>query len=208
MTALDDRPALTCCKHRGDLVCPGRPIVRYAVGWVCAADLVPGATVYEIAPDLQATDLMMIAGEAARSQLAAAPPAPVTAQPPLHQLPDPGRAAAASRIEDHGTAAQAATLMLGRTGKPRRRLIERFAEVADAGMTSTEAWHWYCDTHGQIDLYTLRPRLTELKADRWIEDSGQVRHPRGDASHGAPAEEVLVLTHRGRLQLAEQDGAR
>lgn len=205
MTALDDRPVTVppCASQSGRRVPPcGRPArARVAVGWMCGDHILPGAAVLEVAPGPVSGALTgpgLIVEEDGTLRAPRPPRAASTA--PVHQLPDPARPGSAVQLDGHGAAAQAAAMVWGKTGKPRRRLIDRFIEVGDQGMTSWEAWRWYCDTHGPIDLYTLRPRLTELKRDLWIVDSGRRRHPRGHGDLGAPAEEVLVLSNRGRIQ--------
>lgn len=173
-----------------------RGLVRLFVGVRCSVHTPPGAQVYEAYPDPDPVDDQADVLPAAR--------APRVVTPATGgQLPDPSRAAASTHMGSAGSEAQAAELVMGRTGKPRRRLLERFIELGDQGMTSWEAWQWYQREHGRVDLYTLRPRLTELKKDGWLIDSGRRRHPRGQGD-GVPAEEVLVLSPRGRIQAGAQ----
>ena len=204
------------CEHqrRGTPACGSVDgLVRLFVGWRCRAHTLPGAQVYDVAPHLQSgallgPGLVVAADGTLRAPGADRDPAgqlaPVDDRPlaPVHQLPDPARRAAAVHAGATGAEAQAAVLVAGRTGTPRRRLLERAVELGEQGLTSTEAHRWYEATHGRIDLYSLRPRLTELKRDGWLVDAGKVRHPRG-----APAEEVLVLSDRGRGQLAAEAAA-
>lgn len=218
---LPGAPPATGCEHQR----PGQPpcgsttgLVRLFIGWVCRTHALPGAQVYAVAPlpgaPLTGPGLVVADDGSLRAPGIGRHPddAPRVAadQPlaPVRRLPDPARAAAAVHADATGAEAQAAVLAMGRTGKPRRRLLEHLATLGAQGATSTEAWRWYCTTHGPIDLYTVRPRLTELKRDGWLIDSGRVRRPRSDGSSDAPAEEVLVLSDRGRAQLAAQAGAR
>jgi hypothetical protein len=211
MSALPAEPApaeqLACEHHGRDRVPCGSTdfLARLFIGWRCREHTLAGAQVYELAPlpdgPLTGPGLVVEHDGSLR--------APGTGRrdvPPPSRLPDPARPGAAVQLDQHGAAEQAAALVWGRTGKPRRRLLDRFIVVGDEGMTSWEAWTWYRGAHGPIDLYTLRPRLTELKKDGWIRDSGRRRHPRGHGDPAAPAEEVLVLTERGQRQA--QGGAR
>ena len=181
-----------------------RGLRRLFIGWQCVDCALPGAEIYEYAaartspdgPGLALVPDVVVAlaevagaGDTGRRDVAAP-----------SRLPAPDRPGARVQAEPTDTAAQAAVLAWGRSGRPRRRLLERFIVVGEQGMTSWEAWTWYRATHGDIDLYSLRPRLTELKRDGWLADSGRRRHPRGHGVDSAPAEEVLVLSARGRAE--------
>lgn len=195
-------PDVACeAYRRGQPPCGStKALRRLFVGWRCSDCALSGAQIYEYA----------VAPAGDRPELRVVPDLPEDAGrwdvAGPSRLPDPARPGAQLQAEPTATAAQAAALAWGKSGKPRRRLLEQFIAVGAEGMTSWEAWSWYRATHGEIDLYSLRPRLTELKKDGWIRDSGRRRHPRGHGDAAAPAEEVLVLTERGRAEAAATTG--
>lgn len=84
----------------------------------------------------------------------------------------------------------AAIRVYPKTGTARRKVLDLIAERGERGATAEE-----CSLELGLRLYTAAPRLTELKGDGWIEDSGRTRR----TTAGADAA-VFVLTAAGRAQ--------
>lgn len=194
MTALDERPVadLACVKgDRGD-PCPGRPVVRYAVGPVCSRHQVFGAEAYEwlVMDDGQLELAAAMAGPA--STAAAAAVIPSTG------LPNPGRPVAAQHADADRGEANAARLVAYKAGKIRARVLEHLVDAGPRGTTAIEAWHWYQATYfPTTERYSVAPRLSEMVGDGWAVKTGALRNVRGP---GYPPEEVYVLSARGRRE--------
>lgn len=162
MTAVDDRPGLGCVKRDADQPCPGRPIVRYAVGPVCSEHLLPGAEVYEWLTDpaaLDDADLDRVAE--VLEQIATAPLGP--------PLPVAARAVAAAHVDAAPGEAAAARLMAYKAGSIRERVLDHLAAAGPAGTTAIEAWHWYQATYSPTTerYYVLSQRGRRQKGLSW-----------------------------------------
>ncbi|WP_166535074.1 hypothetical protein [Blastococcus xanthinilyticus] len=170
--------------------CPGTPVVRYAVGTVCSAHLLPGAEVYEWLVDPAALAarggqvddaLRLLAVDAAADR-----------------LPAPSRPGAAAHAGAAAGEAGAARLVAYRAGTIRGHVLAHLIEVGPRGTTAIEAWDWYRATHSPTtERYSVAPRLSELVADGWAVKTGGTRNVRGA---GYPPEEVYVLSARGRRE--------
>ncbi|TKJ25260.1 hypothetical protein [Blastococcus sp. CCUG 61487] len=188
MTTVVERPVgeLRCIRRHNGQPCTGRPVVRYFIGPVCSADLMPGAEVYEwlVVPD---------------EDLAARPPVDSGAgvvQRTSYPLPDPARPAAAVHADATAGEATAARLVAYRAGSLRARVLQHLVQIGPQGTTAIEAWNWYRRSFdSKTERYSVAPRLSELVADGWAVKTGQLRNVRGP---GCPPEEVYVLSPRGR----------
>jgi hypothetical protein len=182
--------------------CPERPVVRYFVGPVCADHQIAGAQSY----GSLLTGPTAAAGAPGWPQ--AVPDLPVDQRatgwpqshpaPELRALPEPGRATAAAHVTGGPGETAGAALMAYRAGTIRARVLEHLAAVGPAGTTAVECWRWYCSEHGQVERYSVAPRLSELLGDGWAVKTGATRQTRGP---NRPPEEVYALSPRGRRQL-------
>ncbi len=177
---------LSCVKRDGERSCGGRPVVRYAVGWVCSRHQVPGAQPFEWLVDTD-QDLQL---HAAASTAAAALGRPT--------LPDPGRRVAAVHADAAPGETNAAALVAYKAGTLRTRVLAHLVDVGLHGTTAIEAWRWYQANHSpSTERYSIAPRLSEMVTDGWAVKTGALRHVRGA---GYPPEEVYVLSPGGRRE--------
>jgi hypothetical protein len=194
VTVVDTRPqtATVCLKGEPGHPCPGRPVVRYAVGPACSQHLVPGAEVYEWLVDPAALDqaddahVLDVLERVAYAPLG------------LPRLPNPARPVAAAHADAAPGELQAARLVASKAGTIRARVLEHLVEVGPRGTTAIEAWEWYRATYSPTtERYSVAPRLSEMVGDGWAAKTGSTRNVRGP---GYPPEEVYVLSVRGRRE--------
>ena len=110
--------------------------------------------------------------------------------------PDPGR------VDDNhlggfgdGVSRQAALDNYPRSGSQRRQVLLEVAAAGGDGATSDEI----AATTG-MRLYSVKPRLTELRDGGWIAENGTRPSPAGSATT------VFVLTEKGRAQVSAKEG--
>lgn len=179
---------LVCVKRDpGRPSCGGQPVVRYAVGPVCSAHLLPGAEVYEWLTDPAALD----AADMGRVF-------EVLERVAFSPLPEPSRPVAAAHVDAAPGEANAARLVAYTAGKIRARVLEHLVDAGPRGTTAIEAWRWYQATYSPTtERYSVAPRLSEMVGDGWAVKTGATRNVRGP---GYPPEEVYVLSARGRRE--------
>ena len=94
---------------------------------------------------------------------------------------------------------EARDLIAPKVGTIRGRVLQMVVDAGEQGMTALEA----CDAYPQprSKLYSIAPRLSELEAEGYVEDSGRTRREVAEVGVemiGAPRRKVYVATDAGR----------